>query len=1608
MDFLKALSDQVSDQFSLGENNQRSLNLGKYASQVDLSAETKYTEQGYLRLDPYNLDTSKIEVLLQDPSATILIKKKMFSSIAENYRPDFMDADEALYYKAISILFDNKCNQISTFEKLSKIQSISSATGSIRPDLMPLIFSLTNGISDGFTDDYLGENTIFNNDPVKKEVSAFVETINSLKKIYAFNLPNDTTTWIDDNTNVFQSHLGSGTGVIEITNFTSINVSNSVNGAGGASISIEDPYKTMLITEWDIERAINDATNATRNLKSYRSSLTNLNELISKTSDDLNRMRYARGASPISFKINTDTLVSKKVRAIIDRSALEIQFTYSPMTSDAIFGGDLKSGNDSVRIYADYIKGGEIAGNDGLDDTISKGIDLSYSTSEKIIFQNLIASIFNRIQLEENSKSAIDMNNKKTNYTRRKMRYTFLGKLIIQPMDVVHIYMNSKSRYDDKITSKISTAFTAANVLQSVNNSFVNLENSIDLAFGSNNLNNQAEKNIYVGPNFPNYLWSVLRPQFINENEGTHVFGGKVDASSISWNNGSWTISINCSNNYSYFKMGVINFKPGADNFNGAMMDPLTPFKSSFDDINYNTNNTFQELLDENKFLLSESGKDTKNSIIKLKSGPYAGQQATGDNLFQDQSIDPTTKQITRTFYAPDGLAYKWKEGIGTFVQFGGSLFLNNTNKAGNQNMYVNPFAGQDAINALSLMISGYPYNFITYWKATKKLYAFDNDPHSKSNSANSYATSLRNDLKKSNALWGNFIPFKTISISDQSYANALETAAKNQDFSNKINENINKLAGLQNSLDSSKSMSTAGQIDYDHKMKYIQGKITNQIDELNKKISEQVKEYSNNTYGNNYIVDVGGEVDIDLDNFTDAQLGTDNARKARTNMIKELNFLTRRMSYDVRANVDKNLLIVDDFYDKDYDLMAFDKALKGKLELYDDPFQSTESLIRSTAQLLNLEVFCDSQGHIRIRSPKYNRIPSSIFFKMMYLKKQSGVQIYPQLFDDIFQDRANGISKRIEILEDNIRLDCAVLNRLNDSSAEEFINTNTGWSATNFKFISNSEGKISSYDNLISEANPDSHSIKSQSSNRSYFTNADKYSRILGLTDINTEISIINNFNNSVLINDLIDRIQIKSQIRINKNDYILSTKDNSVGGDSGKVDIYKTVNQLGDKIRERQRLIKVLYNTLKNAREYKSLDDPGLLNKLLSPGLNGSNEIPEIFSHMIEDESNDDYGPGSGSRYIIKNSQITRINISENNPEFNMVQVNGYLNDFVAGGGAPPGLQNNISGNGLTSAVAIDYDSWRSYGLTSGRAITLPMLNDPVSQCAPYAAMLLSRARKNIIRGSIEIVGKEYMQVGEVVFVEDLQMLFYIEGVSHSLSQGNSFSTTLTLSYGHAPGEYIPTPLDMFGKVLYNNRDSGNTIVQRQSNPTNDVELGALIFGDSYSKFNKEIIKNIQYMISQQLNNNATGRNIEANLELRIYYNDSNPVDQNLLSFAKIIKKNFTGEISLSSNDINENKKPEVLDARYVNIVEVNMNDELSYKSPSQKAIDASKNIGKIAAKTEQSNVGRFIDKNEPIDDGSSYRNKVRSSLFKNIVDCWVSFNPVIAEPVTEESNE
>lgn len=1661
MAFLANLANQLNNQFSAGETVSASLDavvsgqnlqdssLGDLSQKFDRSAERKYLEEGYLRTDPYNADPKAFEVLLQQPSATVLLKKSMFSSINENYRPDYMDADEKLYFKAMKVLFQNKCRQIGALEKLSKIQQVTAAVGNISNQLLPIIITLGDVASSSSA---TNSPNLFGSINTNAEVSNFTDVIERLRRIYAFNTSTNFTNWITDTSNLFQSQFAQGTGVIEITNFTSINTTTTcdLKTQGSFNFGLVDPYQAMVITEFDIEKAISDATNAFYNHKIFQFGQQSADQVVNDAQTTLSQIRASRGASDINIITAPITAVNNPVTAIISSTGVQIQFTYS---SNGLGG--------TVNVAPEYLQGGVVAGFQGLSTSPSQGgigpdsnIRPLVAQSELSAFQAVITGIFQQIQLNANSQNAFQADNVKTNYARRKLRFQFSGKLVIQPMDIVHVYMNSRSRYDNKLMSGIQNMFAGTSILQNLNMTITDLSNATGILFNPSNIQLQTEKAAYVGADFPNYLWALLRNQFVVEKEGTHVFAGVVEQAPETWADGKFNINVTGRDNTYYFDLGKVNWKPGVDVFNGPLFDPLTPFKTTFDTISSNAKSNTLELLDENKYLLGGSTDGTQ-PLVKYKLGPNAGLAARTDNIIQDHNIDKVTGYPGKIFYAPDGLVYKWKEGIGVLVQYGSSIDINDPSKIGVPSLTKDPFAGQDVMNVLSLLITGQVYNFANYWRAVSNFDGFNRDPQSKQDAAYSYYASLKTDLTKNNITWGNFIPFKSLNMDDQTFAATMTGLISATQNNTDLDNLLQQIAYSKNQMN---AFGQAAILD------------PSKVSQFNNQVSTATSTLSAlQTQANALIATIQAQnqaLSNALGPTGDASLvpGTFGSGSSQSQTIsdatqrrafrRQVNYLTRRMSYNVRANEDKNLFIVDDNYDKDYDIIAYEESLDNGIKLFNNEFESVKGKITNTAELLNMEVFADSQGHIRARSPQYNRMPSSVFYRMLFLKKSLGIQIFPQFLDDIFQTQIVTLTQRVEVLENQIRLNCAVLGFNTDAACVNFIvngtsnnTSSTSGSAETFAFLS-TEGtapnyafRIANIAAVIQAANPDSNatiiSLNSQAqSNKQIFTNTQRAQiTISAITTGKLNQSGISIFNITPIatnprINALIQIIKTDTGQQITNDNFLVSNSlmNNDVSLSAGQsIDVFKVTTELSQYISDRQKALKLLYNAVKNSTEAKSLDSNtnNTANSVLTPGIYGNQNTPEIFEHMIEDETYDDYGPGSGSRYIIKNAQITNLSIQETPPDFTYIEVSGQLNPILPSS-ALPGELNSFpqGGNGLVTAAAIDYDLWRKYGLRQQARINVPFLSDPNTQCAPYASMILSRARQNILRGTVTIAGNEYMQPGEVIFLEDRQLLFYVTQVSHSYSSGARFATTLTLTYGHTPGEYIPTTLDVIGKLIYSNRDLATTTIQRQSSTFNDSNIGIIInapqnqsgatvvptgsAGSSqtnpYTAANGNTINNILYQAAYIINaNQSKGNTINAVVELRIYYDMNNPVNSSLQTFANQIQSTLTtvntGSVQTYNAQSSSTNLTPALPSANVSVVTINLGADTETRSPSQKALDAARNlIGNTSISGSSVNSGQPSSTASPVANPTPQQQQVRIGLFQNIVDCWISFDQVM----------
>lgn len=1617
MSFLDKLKNTIADEFAsqlnVGENKNTSLNLGDFGKNVDKSAQRTYLEEGVLRKDLFSQKSKQLEILMQEPQVTVLLKKKMFSSLANNNQLEYMSNDEKLYYKASKTLFKNKCEQISNYERLSKISKILEVDSSYTSQILPIIISIVEKISEEPLD--VTSNLFSNKKP--SGLSSLANVLEKVKTVLATSEPNKYTTWITKD--FTKTDYFDGTGSIEFTNVSSLNTNVSLSRTD-SSFEISDPYKITYITEYDIERAIADATNSFNNKKIFNFSLNQTEALLNDLNSRLKKLRLARGVGQLSFHVNADTILSKRVRVINDRIGVEFLFEYdsTKALSNLL---TLNTDSSAVKITNEYLINGLFEA-EGLDTNPSENYinDTFFKKeSELSLLKKIISVLYTKIALEQNSKNSLQILNKQTNYARNKMRFSFLGKNIIQSMDEVSIFISSKSKYDNKVLSGVKSSFSGLNTIQKFSSTIYDIKNQFQsIADPSSNLDLESEKAVFVGSDFPSRIWSFLRNLFISDKDGACCFSGVVRSAKLGYSDGSYNVSVNVADKTYYLTQGKVNFNPGADNFNGAIFDPLTPFKTKFDEVNTNFKNEIPELLDENKAIIGDGA--SKKGLLKFKAGPGIGELATDTNIVSDVTINSRTGRKERYLYGPDGLVYNWKQGIGVYVAYGNSIDINDPNKVGAQTGFKNPFAGQDVMNVISLLVTGTPYNFINYWKNIQSLEGFKKDFQTNQNS--SYFLTLANELKKSNSVFGNFVPFKNLVLDEQAYAKLLSTQFSIDSNIQELNDKLQRLTDIDSKLSIISSIdskvNSSSEIDARSKI------ATQQKEELIKDINSLKEQIYVSDSLTNELSIVGNDVIFDSDQFINQGDPNQSLRdkSVRRNLRRRLNYLTRRLAWAVRANEDKNLFIVDDTYDKDYDILAFEKSLKENMELYNNEFLDPYSKIESVTNLLNLEFFADSQGHIRVRSPQYNKIPSSVFYRLTELKNQYGINIYPQFLDNLFTNQLDAIKDKIEVLEDQLRLACLFIGLNDDSEIGNFI-SNTSKDNAYFNFLTSESGSLINYDLIKTQTDPDVFETvgalveqQNATSNKSYFTPASRADVILKFLSPDERSKYQDLVIDQARLDQIALRILNKTGQKPDYKKYVDTIETGYTKIQSRSANLFTVTEDIAITLSERARTVKLFYEAIKNSVESKQIDNPNVQAGLLTPRTS-MNSIPEALDHLIEDESYDEYGPGSGSRYVIKNSQIISYSLGENDPEYTAVQVNGTI-DETFDVTAASDLTNAINSNqGLSSAFAIDYSLWRDYGLKQPSSINLPFLKEPQAQLAPYASMLLAKARKNILKGSVSLIGNEYYQVGDVVYFEEVGLLYYVTNVSHSFSySGRSFTTSLTLEYGHVPGDYIPNVTDLIGKVYYSNKDLADNINYRQVNSFNETNIGIIVYDEQaysaidlgegqyknkYADLNSKTIRDILNTVGYQFAiNNVKNSKIKASVELRIYY-DSNfgSPPEGLLNLREDVYQILSGMKKIPE-DSSFGKLDFSIDKEWIikdDTVNINQSSE-DPRSPSNRAISMVRDMANSSngIATEQQQIDDIFE--DAFKNSKSNFDKVYSGIAKNlykyIIDCFVKF--------------
>lgn len=1664
MGFLDSFSASLFEQMGMSENTPTTLDvggsfgaLGDFSSQIDKSAHRRYIESGTIR----NIKPRAAEVLMQEPDMTVVVKKRLFSSLIENYRSDLMDEKEKLFIRATKALFYQKCRIISAYERLTKIEKISKDQGYINDFALPMVFGMVDILNSSTT-----TNTL-----IDAKTQAVLDTVRNVK---ALSDPNLSTTWILDRDLPYVSETGEGTGVFELTMVKNMSCTTSTKlGGGRASLTVEDPNKMMIITNDDIDAAINQASNKYAQNNFYQLSEYQLEKATRDLKIQLNLIRRERGATDIRFYVNEQTILYKRVRAVIDSEGREINFVFNA----GVLGSNLFTfGENSTVEISESSK----EGTNGLQE----------ANNELHIFRQVVQNMYILLGIKQSTQSEIRIYNEETEYVRRKMRLHYANKPIIQPMDVVYIFVGSKAQIDSKISQGLKFNYRDHSLLNKLNEAVGGINDMVDdlkSGFGGTDGQNdsyiESEKNAIAGPDFPIWLWTLMRNDFTKQTAGTCVFVGPVATASHTYSSepGAYTLNVEVKDNSHYFEMGQINIKPSLHVYNGPLYDPLTPFEHNFDAA---TGFERPELLNENIELLN-------TECVRLKLGRNRGRTAT-PAVYDYKEIEAIDAELfgglygekygkgqtyRKLYYEPDGFVYRWKEGIGSLVVYGephqtmqAGSFQNDTTP----HITKSPFAGQDVMNVLSLLVTNQPYNFNSFMSSAVKAGVFNANDLLKGGSGDiSYMRGLLGDIAQQNATWGNFIPFKKLIINDKGYnhiiqaGNTTSFTFRNAQLTEKLREKASLVDQLNRGLsaqgkqaNSTFNMGVTGAVvkgdaisdntDLLNIFNKIQGLDGGNdklgivgINDLQRKFWETLQDRPNLQGPDGTLSIFGNDVSFDP-TITNNDTESENKRIIENSEFrKKLFYLTQRRLWKVKANEDSNLFIVDDSYDKNYDIQAFERGITD-MSLFGSTFTDIKSQINQIASILGLEVFADSQGHIQARPPHYNRTPKSVFRDMLVQKAEKGYQLFPEYLESLFFTKLDNLIDNLEVIEDKIRLKVLSLgydasSDKSDSKIEQFLSSGAQFNSPGGKFTfitSGTNGKVQysqgKFLKMFDEDNPDLQEdrFKSELSGLSTVLK-DRLNATVNFS-VATMAEKLNSLTFKASYVPATRTAEIRERLRKGKNIYISDT----VSKINALSDVLSVMESIGTLVSERQRVIKNLSNTLKNFTQGLSINEKNsnAAQNVLLPNIRDvvsevDDEYPEILEHMIEDENVDDLGPNSGQRYIINEHQIKSITVNEKAPEYTIIQVNGGLENRLVPfpSSADLGVSAGAGGNAMGSAFAVDYDMWRMYGFRSPHTADAPFFSNPTTQCAPYAVFLLNLARKNIFQGTLELAGNEFIQPGEVYYIDDRDLLVYSESVSHNYAYNSRFDTTVNWTYGRNPGEYIPTQLDVIGQGLYNNKYNANhTRHVRHGRADDDKPIATLIYDKSqssdiegdlnklvtgkYGEYNRRSLANIMLVLSGVMT--PTDLDKKLSIEVR-YYENSSPeyTDINLLnklvkSPADAVRKwivnpkkpNKSGAQSLIDNGVET-----AINVRKVSVelVDLSKDDDTETKSPSQEAWEAARVVRgtevPIEVDDDDATDGVGVTETAATNESSAIKSNSKSlvkALFSSVIDIWAVY--------------
>lgn len=1426
--------------------------LSKATGNFKLAAEKIFVDDGFENVagtafsgsNFSNIDDIKTrKITTQEPNITVYIKKKMFWSLRNEFDPRFMDQSEKLFVRASKILFENKCIQIAAYEAMTKISKLLGEESELDADKLDIIvnmlddaFDITiaalnsvNGVSGNSIEINQAEQDAIQDilSNVKKDqekVGLLADGLRKLSGKVKKTKQATNTNWVIDSDAASADvlGLGRGSGVIELTLVNSLSTSLSLESGNSGSIrfTAQDPYNLTKITSSELEMALSTANSELQDINLASSDVSQQDIATALNTSPSFFLDAAREKEEQLKKIRRDKvasffgITSGSSGGLGTAAVPEIVFEVNPASAAS---SKVSIGiTSSPAIYFDV--------NSFRLSLLSLPVDQQLGSTENqlvVEIYKLLTEYVEKVK-QLNDKTLQNNADPDVEYARRKLRQFFLGKSIIQPMDGVHVYIRGNTFKDGQIVGPLNALLNNTDFFQS----FVENSNTTD-AF----LEEEMRMFGIADVGIPVDLYRQLRTGSFLRNAGMHVFGGLVESVTSHYADGMYTLEVAGISTLKWLDMSRANTTPSLDQPQGVLEDPLTQYQFEIDP-GTGLPKTRPKLLQQNLDRI-------KNEHLNFNSGSNKSEKVREDNTVQD-FIDNGNGITTPVSQHAPGMVYRWKEGvmavtrdINTRAPLDGTG--SNDERIGSEvgvNVVENPFATSDAADVVSIMVTGFPHNYESFVLNSQSIgtYTFGGN----NNSSESYFNSFFDIFRRNNRAHGNFQPFKTVGITSDQMKERLRVQTELTQTKSKLGKLRSELANLQDQLNTiSTRPSELPSIEFLQKHKnsnaaksaqIIEGQRSELSDRLAIKIDDIQKQID--TEMTNFYQSIGeggaaekaglriygNDISFDIEKETAASTSDELEENNRKSKIKN-KMLQLRPQLNCKFNYDTNLFIVSDDYDKDLDIRAYVlSSISNAPPLWESTYMTPHEICNTVAKTLDFEFYCDSQGHIQFRSPKYNKVPLSLLLRLFLLDRTENKKLYPVFLEQLFKNRAHTYKDEadiasIEILEYRILLG----QNIGNEDLQNVINEKES--------VFSSASALTNVWDVSKNFSPDE--IKDRASLLLKIRNL-KASRSGGTPNaVNGETSAA-----------AAQEISLYNSVNNIKNPNLNTQRLN-------------IINKLAQLISKRQKIISILGNLGGEIEKF----DGTVANISSFGGGNGrltKNEMTKLtapFEDLIENDLFDELGPGSASRFTIYDDQIISSNLTESDSEaYCRFDVTGS-EDFISKG------EGDIGGVKKIWAAATDFDMWRQYGFRPFSSINKPFLKDAELQCAPYALMLLSRVRRNIIKGNIVVVGNEYYQLGDVVYVNSNDMLYYVTNVSHNFSydSSGSFTTELELRYGHPLGEYIPTPLDVIGKSLIKGyRNFNNRVTTREtSNKNTGAVIGTVKFPIGGSNISSNILK-------------------------------------------------------------------------------------------------------------------------------------------------------------------